>query len=158
MYLFILITYTVFVDLTQDPCTTAGPFWSGILLKAYIQKYLPKTPCISVAFQKAVLVLNTLYSYWTGLEMIFEARSWLVVFLWCLQQGSSWPNLRRYHNVPPCDAPLVEDCECTGNCKIWKINIHCQRMFYSPLHHVQLVILLMSYASTQYLYHRNDLH
>lgn len=120
LYLIILVTYTVFVDLTQDPCATAGPFWSGILPMAYIQKYLPKTPCIFVAFQKAVLVLNTLYSCWTGLEMIFEARFWLEVFLWCLQQGSSWPNPRRCHNVQPCDEPSVEDCECSGNCKIWK--------------------------------------
>ena len=120
LYLIILVTYTVCVDLTQDPCTTAGPFWSGILPMAYIQKYLPKTPCIFVAFQKAVLVLNTLYSCWTGLEMIFEARFWLEVFLWCLQQGSSWPNPRRCHNVQPCDEPSVEDCECSGNCKIWK--------------------------------------
>ena len=124
LYFITLIIYIVCVNLTRGPCTTGGPFWFGTSPTACTQKYLLKTPCISVEFQRAVQVWHTLYSCCTGLEITSEARFWLVVFLWCLRQGSSWPNPHTYRNVQPCDEPWVEDCGCTGNCKIWKIKKH----------------------------------
>lgn len=122
LYFITLIIYIVCVNLTQGPCTAAGPFWFGTLPTACTQKYQLKTPCIFVEFQRAVQVCCTSYSCCTGLEITSEARFWWVVFLWCLRQGNSWPNPHTYHNVQPCDEPWVEDCGCTGNCKIWKIN------------------------------------
>lgn len=89
---------------------------------ACTQKYPLKILCISVEVQRSEPVWNTLYSCYTGLEITSAARFWSVVFLWCLQQGNSWPDPHMYHNVQPYDEPWVEERGCTGNCKIWKMN------------------------------------